>query len=67
MSAAGLVFKGTGFYITDYGKDGKKPQQTTPAETKPEKPAESGAAAPAAESKPAVSDTKPAAPPKKAE
>jgi putative FmdB family regulatory protein len=27
MSAGGgLVFKGTGFYITDYGKDGKKPQ-----------------------------------------
>jgi len=27
---AGLVFKGSGFYITDYGKDGKgprKPQQ----------------------------------------
>jgi putative FmdB family regulatory protein len=26
---AGLVFKGSGFYITDYGKDGKK--STTPA------------------------------------
>jgi putative FmdB family regulatory protein len=26
MSAGGgLVFKGSGFYITDYGKDGKKP------------------------------------------
>lgn len=24
---AGLVFKGTGFYITDYGKDGKKDQR----------------------------------------
>ena len=23
---AGLMFKGTGFYITDYGKDGKKDQ-----------------------------------------
>ena len=31
MSAGGaLVFKGSGFYITDYGKDGKKPQ-TSPA------------------------------------
>lgn len=28
MSAgAGLVFHGTGFYITDYGKDGKKDQR----------------------------------------
>lgn len=24
---AGLLFKGSGFYITDYGKDGKKNQQ----------------------------------------
>ena len=31
MSAGGgLVFKGSGFYITDYGKDGKK-SQTAPA------------------------------------
>ena len=26
MSEAGLHFKGSGFYITDYGKDGKKAQ-----------------------------------------
>ena len=26
---AGLLFKGTGFYITDYGKDGKKDQRTS--------------------------------------
>jgi putative FmdB family regulatory protein len=32
---AGLVFKGSGFYITDYGKDGKGPRK---AES--EKPAE---------------------------
>jgi putative FmdB family regulatory protein len=25
-AGGGLVFKGSGFYITDYGKDGKKPQ-----------------------------------------
>lgn len=24
---AGLVFRGTGFYITDYGKDGKGPRR----------------------------------------
>ncbi len=26
---AGLVFKGSGFYITDYGKDGKGPRKST--------------------------------------
>jgi len=31
---AGLVFKGSGFYITDYGKDGKK-QQTSQGGGKP--------------------------------
>jgi len=30
ISGAGLVFKGSGFYITDYGKDGKKPQGSAP-------------------------------------
>src|SRR4029078_11393639 len=29
---AGLHFKGSGFYITDYGKDGKKPQTAPAAE-----------------------------------
>jgi putative FmdB family regulatory protein len=29
---AGLVFKGSGFYITDYGKDGKKPQTAATGE-----------------------------------
>ena len=56
---AGLVFKGTGFYITDYGKDGKGPR-------KPE-----SESAPAAESKPAADakadrskpETKPASKP----
>jgi putative FmdB family regulatory protein len=28
---AGLVFKGSGFYITDYGKDGKKDQKPAAA------------------------------------
>ena len=43
---AGLVFKGSGFYITDYGKDGKGPRKESadpaPATT---------SAAPAAEPK----------------
>ena len=35
MSAgAGLVFKGSGFYITDYGKDGKKDQQKSTTTSK---------------------------------
>jgi putative FmdB family regulatory protein len=29
---AGLVFKGSGFYITDYGKDGKGPRKAEKAE-----------------------------------
>ena len=40
---AGLVFKGSGFYITDYGKDGKGPRK---------EPAESSASTTTAESKP---------------
>ena len=44
---AGLVFKGSGFYITDYGKDGKKPQG--PAKKKDESaPAPSGSSEPSA-------------------
>lgn len=32
---AGLIFKGSGFYITDYGKDGKGPPKPE-TESKPE-------------------------------
>ena len=43
---AGLIFKGSGFYITDYGKDGKGPRQEketdAKAEPAPPKAAESG-------------------------
>ncbi len=48
---AGLVFKGSGFYITDYGKDGKGPRKES-AEKSDATPA-----TPAADSKP---ETKPA-------
>jgi len=59
MSAGGgLLFKGSGFYITDYGKDGKKDQRS--AATKPDAAATATpAAAPAA---PATSAPAPAAP-----
>ena len=47
---AALVFKGTGFYITDYGKDGKGPRK-----------AESDKPAAETKSEPAKADAKPAA------
>ena len=57
-SGAGLIFKGSGFYITDYRSEGYK------AAAKSDK---SDSAAPAASSKPAESksDSKPAAAPSK--
>jgi putative FmdB family regulatory protein len=56
MSAgSGLLFKGSGFYITDYGKDGKKDQRAA-------KPSEGGTAstAPAASSSSAPASSAPA-------
>lgn len=46
-AGAGLVFKGSGFYITDYGKDGKKAATPVAAAGEPgskTSPAESGGA-----------------------
>jgi putative FmdB family regulatory protein len=70
-AGGGLVFKGSGFYITDYGKDGKK-SQTPPVRTGESTASTSGADSgsksdsggktetrPAAESKPG-GDPKPA-------
>jgi putative FmdB family regulatory protein len=54
---AGLVFRGSGFYITDYGKDGKGPRKAEKAEAS-DKPAESKSES-KAETKPAKSETKP--------
>lgn len=52
---AGLVFKGSGFYITDYKRAGEKQEQKEhKEETKPATESK-----PAAETKP-VADTKPA-------
>jgi putative FmdB family regulatory protein len=55
---AGLVFKGSGFYITDYGKDGKGPRKPETegqpaAESKPT--SESKAAGAQPDAKPATS------------
>jgi putative FmdB family regulatory protein len=70
-AGGGLVFKGSGFYITDYGKDGKK-SQTPPAKTGESAPAASGSdssaksdAAGKVESKPSA-EAKPAPEPKPA-
>ena len=58
-AGGGLVFKGSGFYITDYGKDGKKSQTARPpsAEGSATGAGESGAkgdSKSAGESKPAT-------------
>ena len=37
---AGLLFKGSGFYITDYKKPSGKPETESKSDTQPEKPAE---------------------------
>lgn len=37
---AGLIFKGSGFYITDYGKDGKKDQRASASNAGGSKPSE---------------------------
>jgi putative FmdB family regulatory protein len=47
---AGLVFKGSGFYITDYGKDGKKDQRERAAKASAESKSDSGASSSASSS-----------------
>jgi putative FmdB family regulatory protein len=59
MSAgAGLVFHGTGFYITDYGKDGKKDQKSAARRTSDAKK-ESGSEASSADASNSGSATEP--------
>ena len=48
---AGLIFKGSGFYITDYGKDGKGPRKDVEAAPAPAASTESSAAPAAAPAK----------------
>lgn len=60
-SGAGLIFKGNGFYITDYRSEGYK--QAAKKESESAKPAGGDAKASAGDSKPvAKTETKPAAP-----
>lgn len=61
---AGLVFRGSGFYITDYGKDGKGPRKPESEKgekaekaEKAEKPAETKAQS-KPDAKPAKTETK---------
>lgn len=58
---AGLVFKGSGFYITDYGKDGKGPRKD-PVEGGAKAGSDKADKTPKADAKPeAKADAKPAA------
>ncbi len=62
---AGLVFKGSGFYITDYGKDGKgarKAEASEGAAPVTSKPDSGGAADAAKPAKPASKGPKESAP-----
>ncbi len=51
---AGLLFKGSGFYITDYGKGGKKPEGSSGEKTDSAPASGEGKS----ESKPAASEKK---------
>lgn len=52
---ADLVFKGSGFYITDYGKDGKKDQRAAAAKPAESKSSESKSSESKSDAKPAAS------------
>jgi hypothetical protein len=55
---AGLIFKGTGFYITDYGKDGKGPKKDTESAPKSDPVSPPAPAPESAKSKPEKSPKK---------
>jgi len=60
ISAPALQFKGTGWYVTDYGKGGKLPSNSSSSETKPDKKSETKTETKAetkTESKPAPTTT----------
>jgi len=59
---AGLLFKGSGFYITDYGKDGKgprKPEEKPAAEKPAEKKGETAADKETKKAEPTAKKAKP--------
>jgi len=58
---AGLLFKGSGFYITDYGKDGKKDQRAASSD-KPSSGGSEGGSSSASESSKPAADKPSAAP-----
>src|SRR5215217_7548531 len=58
---AGLVFKGTGFYITDYGKDGKGPRKAESEKPAAETKSDAPKADAKGDAKPAKSESKPEA------
>lgn len=62
-AGGGLLFKGSGFYITDYGKDGKKDQRDkTAADSKKADAASTSSTSDATSAKPAEAKPAPAAP-----
>lgn len=50
----GVIFKGSGFYITDYGKDGKGPRKEPDAAPKAEKPGDKASTPSESAAKPAT-------------
>ena len=62
----GLIFKGSGFYITDYGKDGKGPRKEAPG-GEGSAPAGGGDAKAAPATPAAAPEAKPEAKPAKAD
>lgn len=61
---AGLLFKGSGFYITDYGKDGKGPRKESSESSGAESTTPKTDATPDAKPAEAKKDKKPKASPK---
>ena len=62
-TGGGLIFKGSGFYQTDYKKNGSSPSTTTPKKSKGSDSTTSGGKPP--DTSAGSSETKPAPPPAK--